>query len=102
VFAVFHAQCHVARVVGGAGKDGHRVDLWVEDQFLQRLIGLFAVIRLHELLAALRDQVAHRFNGAVGVLVPVESAPKSAPHNANTDLLSRGVFPGGSGSGKLV
>ena len=69
------------------GEDGDRVDVLVQDQLLQRFVGLRALVGLHQPLAPLGDEVADRLHDAVRVLVPLEGPAEAAADDADPDLL---------------
>ena len=93
VLALLHGQRDVTPVAGRVGKHGDGVDLVVQHEFLQRLVGLLAGEDLHEEVAAVGLQIADRLDDAVGMLMPGEAAAESAAHHADADLAVRDGFP---------
>ena len=81
----------VAQVVGGGSEDGHCIDVFIEDELLQRLVGFVAAIGLRQGRAPFRSQVADGFDETIGMFVPVEASAKISAHDADTDFL-RGRF----------
>ena len=68
----FAVAPHVARVVGRAGEDGDGLDPGVEDELLEGVEGLGALVDALEMRAAVVEEVAHGLDRAVGVEMHLE------------------------------